>query len=229
MSEASKQTLKKAERSLRSQILPTNFDKATDMMFEARKVHTEMWTEKINKAVDVYMQENPKRVPANVDNQLRKNMDRVIGFTAKALTEISEVLNIGGIDFELFNDESDDNYFIWRPGHDNRVNAAHAGGHKVGIHSSQFWNLVEFVRSSPYKEITMVPQTIAKLMAEEVGHIYVARREPGINAATLEANRIAQETGDNTAYDNDPGENALHEFAQDYADYVASIRRWPFD
>ena len=213
--------------SLRAEILPMTFGKIEAMDKQKKLSSTKAWTAKINKALEETPREKGDDKPP--DEYKRKNMDRVIGFTAKALTEITEVLQVDNVDFEFFSDETDQNFFIWKPGVDLRVNMAHAGSNKVGIHINAFWNLVEHVRSSPYAEMTSVPQTIANIMAEEVGHIYIERHHPKINEESVKANEIARKTGEHQAYDTDPGENALHEFAQDYADYVAKTQRWPFE
>lgn len=228
MTESSKQpTQVEDDRSLRDAILPKNFDKARTLPFEARKIHEDSWKEKINKALDKFISENPDAHP-KIDPERRKNMDKVIGYMAKALTDVCEVLNIGAVDFEFFRDETDHNYHIWKPNTPRRITVARATDDSVGMHNTMFWNFVENVRSSPYAAITSVPQSVGNFMAEEVGHIYVARMWPEIHKATLEANSRSQKKGDHKAYDDDPGENALHQFADDYQEHIAGIREWPF-
>ncbi len=218
---------KDGDMTLRDQMLPKSFDKARNIPFEARKIYQETWKQKINEALDEFLNANPGKNP-KIDPERRKNMDKVIGYMAKALTEVCEVLNVGAMDFEFFKDETDMDYHIWKPGKERRITVARATDNSVGMHNTMFWNFVENVRSSPYAAITSVPQSIGNFMAEEVGHIYVSKFWPEVHEATLEANRKAHKGGDHKAYDDDPGENALHQFADDYQGYIASTRDWPF-
>ena len=215
--------------SLRTEILPTSFEKINQMDKDKKAEQIKLWTADIMTALKKHDQEFVER--AEKDNYRIKNVNRVIGFTAKVLTEVSELLDLDSRpQFDFFTDENDSNWYIFKPGVDRIVTAAHAvDDNKVGMNINTFINLVEHVRSSPHAEITSVPQTVASVMSEELGHIYIALNHPKINEATVMANHQSRVTKDQSYYDNDAGENALHQFANEYADYVAQTQRWPFE